>query len=112
MLPALSTFVMMSTVKETIHSGQDPHIIEAHESYTYTFAHIQETKEGSAVAQFAQAEAAFRQGESVGVTVYVYDQPKDIPVMALRVSEDKHGLDVLFRWPEGIEQDAVGSQTQ
>lgn len=120
MLSALSSFVMMSTVKETAHTGQNPKHVEAYESFTYAFAHIHETAEGMAAEQFSLASAAFQKGESVGVTVYVYDQTKDtpvaatndIPVMALRMSEDQHGLDVLLRWPEGIKQEAVSSLSQ
>ncbi len=112
MLPALSSFVMTSTVNETDHTGQNLNHIEAHESHIYTFARIHEQADGGAVEQFTRAAAALKAGESVGVTVYVYDHPKDIPVTAIRMSDDQRGMEVLFRWPESISHDAVGSQTQ
>lgn len=112
MLPALSSFVMMSTVQETAHTGQNLKHVEAHESHVYTFARIQEEETGGAALQFARAAAALKAGESVGVTVYVYDHPTDIPVTAIRMSDDQKGVDVLFRWPENIALDAVGSETQ
>lgn len=112
MLPALSSFVMMSTVKEEANSGEDPKHIGGHDSFVYTFASIHETEAGMAATQFSEAVAALRKGESVGVTVYVYNQTKDIPVTAIRMSDDEQGVDVLFRWPEAVRQDEVGSLTQ
>lgn len=103
----LGSFVMQSTHLERVHSHSDPKIVEGDADFTYALARIPMESPEQAKEEFARCATVFERGESVGVTIYAYDQERHIPAMAIRIAPEAIGVDVLMRWPDTIKYEDV-----